>query len=182
MDNRSVSAMAEVEPWNCQPQGYILPQPGRGGGEWTGLTRDLWRLCSRAQGLVKGSKSPGQQKLVPFSGKHSHFTPSSSMWCWGGEERASFWRSPWQLDLVASPQKMVCFQAPGTSWQQGAQPKTTICCCQGTRNRRLSAANNGVSTQLAIPLGLARLAGCKSTGVLGSWGRHSWGRHMGFPW
>lgn len=32
---------------------------------------------------MKGNKCPGQQKLVPFSGNLSHFTPSSSVWCWG---------------------------------------------------------------------------------------------------
>lgn len=83
MDNCSVAGMAEVEPWNCQPQGHSLPQPGRGGGERPGLARDPWGLCSRAQGSVKGNKCPGQQKLVPFSGNLSRITPSRSVWCWG---------------------------------------------------------------------------------------------------
>ncbi|NXK37324.1 CCD33 protein, partial [Piprites chloris] len=52
---------------------------------------------------VSASTSPHQgtaQTQPPHQCRnHSHFTPQ---WCW--EEGASFWRSPWQLNLIASPQ------------------------------------------------------------------------------
>lgn len=51
--------MAEVEPWSCQPQGYLLPQPGRDGGEGTGLTRTLGDFAAerRAQLSPQVSRS-----------------------------------------------------------------------------------------------------------------------------
>lgn len=151
----------------------VLCYTKKDGGEGTGLTGTPGDF---AQGSVKGNQPSGQQKTVRSSRNHSHFPSSRSTRCWG--EGASFWKSPWQLDLVESPQKMVCFQSPRTSWQRGAGPKTAICCCQGTRNRSLSAANKWVGTQLVLPLGLACLPGCASAGVPGSWVRRGWC----FPW
>ncbi|NXX08915.1 CCD33 protein, partial [Larus smithsonianus] len=119
-DSRSLSKelLSSRSPPSC-PGTWGYSSPGDFAAEHRAWLRGISPQVSRRQSLPLGT--------IPIS------LPAGLRGAGGAG--ASFWRSPWQWDLVASPQEMVCFQFPWTSWQRGARPKTAICCCRGTRNR-----------------------------------------------
>ncbi|NXM76905.1 CCD33 protein, partial [Serilophus lunatus] len=101
------------------PKHSPVPWPGPGSGRChlKGLKKlsvGIWAchifnisLCSSNLDLTSRSRWAGlqHQSLPPGT-----IPISLPQWCWG--EGASFWRSPWQLSLVSSPRKTVCFQSP----------------------------------------------------------------------
>lgn len=156
--------MAEVEPWSCQPQGYLLPQPGRDGGEGTGLTRTLGDFAAERRAQL--SPQVSRSRSLPL-GTVLISLPAGLRGAGGGGKKPAFGDLLGSWTWLQAHRRWFVSSLPGPAGSTAPIPKQQSVAVRVQGIAAFHAANKWVGTQLVFLLSLACLPGCRGIRQLG---------------